>query len=98
MPPESASTVTALQRFTRPLRPLVDRVAAMRASVQTKLRAGFLLGAALLVIMAALSLAVQAHMSDRVSEINTAQERLDRLRQMQYLITAQSHYRTMALL
>ncbi len=80
------------------LRPAIDRVAALPASVHTKLLAGFLLGAALLVAMAGLSLAVQAHMADRVAELNVAQQRLDLLRQTLYLVTSQSHYRTMALL
>ena len=93
-----APVASDLPRFTRGLRPLIEGVAAVRASVHTKLLGGFLVGALLLVAMAALSLAVLAHMADRVSELNLAQERLDRLRQMDYLIIAQSHYRTMALL
>jgi hypothetical protein len=87
-----------MPRLARWLRPLVDRVASLPVSVHTKLLAGFLIGAGLLLSMAALSLAVQARMSDRVAEINLAQERLDGLRRMQYLITSQSHFRTMALL
>jgi signal transduction histidine kinase len=96
--PLDPSVAPDLPRFTGWLRPLINRVAAVRASVHTKLLGGFLVGALLLVAMAGLSLAVLAHMADRVSEINLAQERLDRLRQMDYLVIAQTHYRTMALL
>jgi len=48
--------------------------------------------------MAVLSVAVINHMADRVAEINLAQDRLDSVRAMQYLVIAQSHYRAMALL
>jgi signal transduction histidine kinase len=77
---------------------LIGRVARVRASVHAKLRLGFLTGAVLLLAMAGLSVAVLGHMADRVAEINQAQAQVDRLRQMQYLVTAQSHYRAMALL
>jgi signal transduction histidine kinase len=80
------------------LRPLIDRVASVRASVHTKLLVGFLVGAGLLLAMAVLSLTVLAHMADRVGELDLAQERLDLLRQTLYLVTSQSHYRTMSLL
>jgi signal transduction histidine kinase len=98
----TASSVTSthhdLPRLTAGLRPLIDRVAAIRASVHTKLLAGFLCGAVLLVAMAGLSVAVINHMADRVAEINLAQDRLDSIRAMQYLVIAQSHYRVMSLL
>jgi signal transduction histidine kinase len=92
------STSLQLSRAAQWLRPLIDRVAAVRASVHTKLRAGFIISALLLVTMAVASLAVQAHIAARVDELNFAEVRLDLLRQMYYLITAQSHYRTMSLL
>src|ERR1700730_11689156 len=87
-----------LPRLTAGLRPLIDNVSAIRASVHTKLLVGFLSGALLLVAMAGLSVAVLAHMADRVGELNTAQDRLDAVRGMLYDVTAQSHYRAMALL
>jgi signal transduction histidine kinase len=92
------STALELPRFATGLRPLIDAVAGVPASVQAKLRTGFLFGVLLLVLMAAASLAVQAHIAARVDELNLAEERLDDLRQMDYLVTAQSHYRTMSLL
>jgi signal transduction histidine kinase len=98
MPAGTRPPRTDLPRFASRLRPLVDGVAAVPASVHTKLLAGFLCVAALLLVVATASLLVQRHMADRVSELDQAQQQLDHLRQMQYLVTAQSHYRTMALL
>jgi signal transduction histidine kinase len=87
-----------LPRLAERLRPLIERVARVPASVHAKLRTGFLVGALLLLAMAGLSVTVLNHMSERVEELNQAQQRVDLLRQMQYLVTAQSHYRAMALL
>jgi signal transduction histidine kinase len=98
MPPDPVSVRPELPRFAAPLRPLINSVAAVRASVHTKLLAGFLVGTGLLLAMAFMSLAVLGHMSDRVTELNQAQERLDLLRETLYLVTSQSHYRTMSLL
>lgn len=95
---QDPSAKAALPWLVEQLRPFIERIAAIKASVHTKLRAGFLVGALLLVAMAAASLAVQAHIAGRIDELNRAQERLDGLRQMYYLVTAQSHYRTMSLL
>jgi signal transduction histidine kinase len=87
-----------LPAFGAWLRPVIDRVASVRASVHTKLLVGFLIGAGLLLAMAVMSLAVLGQLADRVSELNVAEERLDLLRQTLYLVTSQSHYRTMSLL
>lgn len=89
---------SGLPPFTGALQPLVDLVARVKASVHTKLLAGFLVGALLLLGMAALSLAVIGQMSQQVEALALLQEKMDRARQMEYLITAQSHYRAMALL
>jgi hypothetical protein len=75
-----ASPVHDLPRLTAGSRPLIERVAAIRASVHSKLLVGFLFGA-LLVAMAALSIVVLGHVAERVGEINMAQDRLYRLRQ-----------------
>ena len=87
-----------LPRIAVRLQPLIEAVASVRASVHAKLLTGFLCVAALLLVLAGVSLLVQRHMADRVNELDLAQQRLDHLRQMQYLITSQSHFRTMALL
>src|SRR5690242_5671212 len=87
-----------LPRFAGGLRPLIQRVATIRASVHAKLLVGFLTGALLLLAMGIFSAGVLRHIADRVDELNLVEIRLDHLRQMQYLVTAQSHYRAMALL
>ena len=76
----------------------MDAVARVRASVHTKLLAGFLVGALLLLGMGILSMVVLNRMSGQVEELTALQERSDRSRQMIYLVTAQSHFRAMALL
>ena len=87
-----------LPRFTGWLRPLVDAVARINFSVHRKLLFGFLIGALLLVGMAILSLAVIGRMSERVAELDRLQGKASRAQQMLYLVTAQSHFRAMALL
>jgi class 3 adenylate cyclase/CHASE3 domain sensor protein len=89
---------SGLPRFTGALRPLVDGVAGIRASVHAKLLFGFLAGALLLLGMGILSLVIIDRMSHRFSTVTRLQEKVDRTRQMEYLVTAQSHYRAMALL
>jgi hypothetical protein len=82
-----------LPPFTGALRPLVDAVARIKASVHAKLLVGFLTGALLLLGMGVLSLVVIERMSQRVAELGQLQEKVDRSRQMEYLVTAQSHWR-----
>ena len=87
-----------LPRFTGWLRPVVDVVAGTSAGVHRKLLFGFLAGALLLVGMAILSLVVIGRMNERVGELNHLQEKVSRAQQMLYAVTAQSHFRAMALL
>jgi len=87
-----------LPRFTRWLRPVVDAVARINLSIHRKLLIGFLGGALLLVGMAILSLVVIGRMSGDVSDLDRLQENTSRAQQMLYAVTAQSHYRAMALL
>jgi signal transduction histidine kinase/CheY-like chemotaxis protein len=87
-----------LPRFTGWLRPVVDAVARTKASVHRKLLFGFLAGALLLVAMAILSVVVIGRMNERVSDLDRLQEQTSRAQQMLYAVTAQSHYRAMALL
>jgi signal transduction histidine kinase len=87
-----------LPRGTRWLRPVVDSVARINSGVHRKLLFGFLAGALLLVAMAALSLVVIRQMNERMVELNTAQVKAGRAQEMLYAVTAQSHYRAMALL
>ena len=87
-----------MPRFTGWLRPVVDAVARVKAGVHRKLLFGFLIGALLLVAMALLSLLVIRQMNDRMIELNDAQVKAGRAQEMLYAVTAQSHYRAMALL
>jgi methyl-accepting chemotaxis protein len=80
------------------LRPLVDAMASVPTSVHAKLRAGFLITALLLVAVAILCVAIVGTMAQQVSELTRLQDNLDRTRQMEYLVVAQSQYRAMALL
>ncbi len=84
--------------FGRAVERVIDLVAGVRASVHDKLRAGFLLGAVLLLAMAVMSLVVIGRMSDQVGHLVQLEQNVDRARQMEYAVTAQSHFRAMALL
>ncbi len=97
-PPDRPVPEPRLPRFTGWLRPLVDAVARIRASIHAKLLFGFLTGAALLMAMAVLSQVVIGQMNDRMEVLNAQATKVDRARQMLYDITAQSHYRAMAIL
>ena len=87
-----------LPTWAAPLRPLVDFVAWIRASVHTKLLFGFLIGAFLLLVMAVLSLVVMDRMNERVKDLARLQDNANRVQRMVYLVTAQSHFRVMAFL
>jgi signal transduction histidine kinase len=87
-----------LPRFTGWLRPVVDAVARIDASVHRKLLFGFLAGALLLVGMAILSLVVIGRMNDRVGQLNRLEEKASRAAEMLYLVREQSHDQAMALL
>jgi signal transduction histidine kinase/DNA-binding response OmpR family regulator len=87
-----------LPRVARPLQPLIDRVARSPVSVRVKLMAGFFSGALLLLGLGALSLLVIGRMTADVSEMARLQDRVELSHQLEYLVTAQSHYRAMALL
>jgi CHASE3 domain sensor protein len=77
--------------------PLVDLV-RRQFNDASRLLIAFLVGALLLAGMGALSLVSIERMSQRVAELETLQEKVDRGRQIEYQVTAQSHYRAMALL
>jgi class 3 adenylate cyclase/HAMP domain-containing protein len=87
-----------LPRLTGVLGPLVDAVARIRASVHTKLLVGFLVVGLLLIGMGLLSTVVIARMTGRVDELKTLETKIALAAQMKFDVTAQSHYRAMALL
>lgn len=76
----------------------VDFIAGINASVRVKLLGGFFLVVLLLLAMSVLSFIVIARMDQKVDTLTELQERVDRGRAMIYLVTAQSHFRAMALL
>ncbi len=82
----------------RPLRPIVDFVARIKASVHVKLLAGFLIVSLLLLGMGVLSILLIGQMGQQIDDLSELQEKVDRSRQAKYLVTAQSHFRAMALL
>jgi signal transduction histidine kinase/CheY-like chemotaxis protein len=87
-----------LPRLTRWLQPTVDAVARLPIGVHRKLLFGFLGGAATLLAMGVLSLVVIGRMDERIDELNLQEGQVSRAQQMLYDVTAQSHYRAMALL
>ena len=80
------------------VRPFVDMVARVRATIHTKLLTGFLLSALLLLAMGVLSILVINAMNRQMDRVIEVQEHKDLARQGIYAITAQSHYRAMALI
>lgn len=79
------------------LRPLVDWVARVNATVHTKLLAGFLVIALLLLAMGVLSVTVLSRVNHQVDTLTALNEQTDLAREMIYKVTAQMHYRAMAL-
>ena len=103
----NATTPENLRKFERAsgelgplpgfLRPFVDWVARIHATVHAKLLAGFLVIAVLLLAMGVLSVAVLNRVNGQVDTLTTLNEQTDLAREMIYKVTAQMHYRAMAL-
>ena len=79
------------------LRPLVDRVARVRATVHVKLLVRFFTIALLLLGLGVLSISVLNRVNDQVQTLTELHAQTDTARQMIYGVTAQSHFRAMAL-
>lgn len=80
------------------VRPAADFVARIRATVHTKLLAGFLVIAVLLVGMGITSILVIREMNQEAHQLISLQEHTDIARQAIYAVTSQSHFRAMALI
>jgi class 3 adenylate cyclase len=93
--PAARKELGPLPRF---LRPFVDWVAGIRATVHTKLLAGFLLISLLLLSMGTLSIVVLGRLNRQVETLTALNHQASQARDMIYEVTAQSHYRAMALL
>ena len=96
--PEETLPHKELGPLPRPLRPFVDWVARIKATVHTKLLAGFLLIALLLLSMGVVSIIVLNRVNDQVETLTRLNHQASQARDMIYEVTAQSHYRAMALL
>ena len=79
------------------IRPAVDRIARIRATIHAKLLAGFLIIAALLLAMGVTSILVIRQMNERAHDQIMLRDQSDLARQAIYFVTSQSHYRAMAL-
>jgi class 3 adenylate cyclase/HAMP domain-containing protein len=79
------------------LRPLVDWVARVDTTVHMKLLAGFLAIALLLLAMGVLSVIMLSRVNGQVDALTAFNRQTDLARQMIYTVTAQMHYRAMAL-
>ena len=84
--------------FTRVLRPLIDGVARMPATVHMKLLGGFLTIALLLLAMGLFSIVVIGRMNQQVEGLIALETQTDLARQAIYSVTSQSHFRAMALI
>jgi class 3 adenylate cyclase/CHASE3 domain sensor protein len=80
------------------IRPAVDFIARIRATVHTKLLAAFLVIAVLLVAMGVMSILVIGRMNAQADELLTLQQLNTHAREAIYGVTAQSHFRAMALI
>jgi class 3 adenylate cyclase/CHASE3 domain sensor protein len=80
------------------IRPAVDFIAKIRATVHTKLLAGFLVIAVLMLGMGIMSIFVIGRMNEQANQLIELQRLSDLARQGIYDVTAQSHYRAMALI
>ena len=85
-------------RWAAPLRPLVDGVARLKVGMHIKLLSGFLIDVVLLLAMGIISSVFIGQLREQTNDLAQSQEQVDRARQMRYLVTAQSHFRAMALL
>ena len=80
------------------LGPFVDAVARVKATVHHELLAGFLLIALLLLSMGVLCVVVLDRINGQVVRLTLLSNQVNQARQMIYEVTAQSHFRAMALL
>lgn len=80
------------------IRPAVDFIARIRATVHTKLLAAFLAIAVLLLAMGVMSILVIGRMNAQADELLRLQQLNTHAREAIYGVTAQSHFRAMALI
>ena len=81
-----------------PLSFLADIVAGVNLSVHTKLLAGYLMGALLVLGMSMLTLVVISNMSHQLSELTRLQNQVESASKKSNLVTSQLHFMALALL
>jgi signal transduction histidine kinase len=90
--------LAALVQSKTPVRRLVRWVAGIRASVHTKLLAGFLVVALLFVVMAAVSLQTIVNATEQAQLLDAAHEQVSWAQQGEQALARQMHYTDLALL
>ncbi|MDH5420307.1 MAG: HAMP domain-containing protein [Acidimicrobiia bacterium] len=80
------------------LRPFVDFVAKIQARLETKLLGGFLVISVLMLALGVIGLLAVNRMDSQVDRLSRLSQQTDNANHLLYSITAQSHFRTMALL
>ena len=90
--------IAALVQSRTPVRKLVHWVAAIRASVHTKLLAGFLVVALLFIIMAGVSLQTIVSTTRQAQLLDEAHEQVSWAQQSEQALARQMHYTDLALL
>ena len=82
----------------RLLKPFVDWVARLKATVHVKLLVGFLLIAVLLLALGIFSISVLNRVDRQVETLTALRDQTDLAQDMIYGVTAQSHFRAMSLI
>ncbi|MFQ5966189.1 MAG: adenylate/guanylate cyclase domain-containing protein [Acidimicrobiia bacterium] len=95
--PASSEHRTDEAQVPRLLRPFVDWVARVPTSVQRKLLIGFFTVAVLMLGIGVLSITVLNRVETQFDTLSNIHAQTDQAREMIYSITAQSHFRAMAL-
>ncbi len=90
--------LAALVQSKTPVRKLVRWVAGIRASVHTKLLAGFMVVALLFVVMAGVSLQMLVNATRQAQLLDTAHEQVSWAQQGEQALARQMHYTDLALL
>jgi len=96
-PQQGDSSQSEFGRLPKVFIPVVDWVARLETSVHVKLLFGFMTIAVLLLALGVLSIAVLARVDQQVDTITALHDQSDIAREMIYGVTAQSHFRAMAL-
>ena len=95
--PSSVEQLAALVERRTPVRRLVEWVAGIRASVHTKLLAGFLIVTALFIVMAAVNVQTLVSATRQAQLLDEAHEQVSWAQQSEQALARQMHYTDLAL-